>query len=82
MGLTIERYQADHGSYPETLDAIEPRLGGSMSVDPFTGQPYHYRRSVDSFCLYSVDANLTDDGGIVDSQNVWLGDLVWRGAME
>jgi len=82
MGLVIEQYQADHGLYPDTLDSIEPRLGGSMPVDPFTGEPYHYRRTGDSFRLYSVGANLTDDGGIVDTRSTSLGDLVWRGREE
>jgi hypothetical protein len=78
MGLVLEQYQADHGSYPDTLDAIEPRLGGSLPVDPFSGEQYHYRPTGDSFRLYSVGRNLTDDGGI-DVRRARFDDLVWRG---
>jgi len=79
MGLVLEQYQADHGSYPDTLDAIAPRLEWSLPVDPFSGEQYHYRRTGDSFRLYSVGRNLTDDGGIVDTRSTSLGDLLWRG---
>jgi len=82
MGLVLEQYQADHGSYPDTLDAIAPQMGWSMPVDPFSGKPYHYRRTGDTFRLYSVGANLTDDGGIINPQYSWSGDLVWRGRPE
>jgi len=76
MGLLLEQYGAAHGSYPDRLEAIAPRLGGPMPVDPFTGDPYHYYPSGDSFRLYSVGRNLTDNGGRHD----WgEGDIVWRG---
>jgi hypothetical protein len=32
-------------------------------VDPFSGQPFHYRREGNDFVLYSVAENLEDDGG-------------------
>ena len=76
MGLLLEQYQADHGSYPDTLDAIAPRLEWSLPVDPFTGEQYHYRRTGDSFRLYSVGDNLTDEGGRHDYKQ---GDILWRG---
>jgi hypothetical protein len=76
MGLVLEQYQADHGSYPDTLDAIAPRMEWSMPVDPFTGEPYHYRPTGDSFRLYSVGFNLTDEGGRHDYNQ---GDILWRG---
>ncbi len=79
MGILLEQYQAWNGSYPERLDAIAPDLGDTLPIDPFTGEPYHYLPSVDSFLLYSVGHNLSDDGGRHD----WLGgDLVWRGVEE
>jgi len=79
VGLAIEQYQADHGSYPDSLDAIAPQMGWSMPVDPFTGEPYHYYPSADSFQLYSVGSNLVDDGG---TPHPGRGDLVWRGREE
>ena len=82
MGLVLEQYQADHGSYPDSLDAVEPRLGGSIPVDPFTGEQYHYSRIGNSFRLYSVGRNLTDDGGTFYSLYESSGDIVWWGRKE
>jgi hypothetical protein len=76
LGLLIERYKAKNGSFPGTLDDIAAELGGSVPVDPFTGRPYHYRPSEDTFLLYSVGRNLRDDGGRHDFVG---GDIVWRG---
>jgi len=80
MGLLLEQYQSQHGSYPGTLDAIAPNLGGSLPVDPFTGEPFHYQPSGDSFLLYSVGGNLTDDGGTIHHPRT--GDIIWRGRRE
>jgi hypothetical protein len=79
LGLLIERYKAKNGSFPGTLDDIAAELGGSVPVDPFTGRPYHYRPSEDTFLLYSVGRNLRDDGGRHDFVG---GDIVWRGKKE
>jgi len=79
MGLLIEQYHARQGSYPESLDAIAPGLGGELPVEPYTGEPYHYQPSGDSFLLYSVGGNLTDDGGM---HHLVTGDIVWRGQHE
>jgi hypothetical protein len=76
IGISVEQYRASTGSYPATLDAIASSIGGTVPVDPFTGQPYRYQPSSASFLLYSVGPNLTDDGGTVDRR---AGDIVWRG---
>jgi len=80
MGLLLEQYQAQHGTYPQSLDAISPGLGGELPVDPFTGASYHYRPSDDSFLLYSVGMNLSDDGGA--THHHMTGDIIWRGVPE
>jgi len=76
MGLLLERQYADNGQYPDSLDAIAPDLGGTVPVDPFTGEPYRYLPSGDTFRLYSVGPNGADDGGMHDARR---GDIVWRG---
>jgi hypothetical protein len=76
IGISVEQYHASTGNYPATLDALSPSLGGSVPVDPFTGEAYHYQLSAGSFLLYSVGSNLTDDGGRFDFRK---GDIVWRG---
>jgi len=81
MGLLVEQYQAQHGSYPNTLDAIAPLTEWSMPVDPFTGEPYRYYASDNNFQLYSIGWNDIDDGGILGS--TWgEGDIVWRSSTE
>ncbi|MCC6489669.1 MAG: hypothetical protein IT364_19400 [Candidatus Hydrogenedentes bacterium] len=78
LGLSLERYRAKEGSYPETLDAVAPLLEAEVPEDPFTGESYLYKRLGDSFVLYSVGQNLEDDGG----QRQWkYGDVVWRGVI-
>jgi hypothetical protein len=76
IGLSVEQYHAQNGTYPTTLDAIAPSIGGAVPVDPFTGQPYHYQLSSGGFLLYSVGANGVDDRGTQDYRK---GDIVWRG---
>ncbi len=76
MGILLEQYKAQNGSYPAKLDAIAPDIGGSLPVDPFSGEAYHYVPAEDEFLLYSVGRNLVDDGGKHDWRK---GDIVWRG---
>jgi len=76
IGISVEQYHASTGNYPATLDAISSSLGGSVPVDPFTGEAYHYQLSGGSFLLYSVGSNLTDENGMFDFRK---GDIVWRG---
>ncbi len=76
MGLLLEQYNADNGVYPDSLGAIASSLGGALPVDPFTGESYVYQPSANSFLLYGVGMNRTDEGGMHDTPN---GNVVWRG---
>jgi len=76
MGLLIEQHYAEHGSYPDSLDVLAPALGGTVPLDPFSGEPYRYVVNDDGFLLYSVGENQVDDGGVHDHV---IGDWVWRG---
>ena len=51
------------GVYAATENGQMKRSWYGMPVDPFTGEPYHYRTTDDGFLLYSVGQNLTDDNG-------------------
>ena len=79
IGLTVEQYHAQHGEYPQTLEEIASALGGSLPLDPYTGQNYVYKPNGDGFTLYSArgsivppEPNRTPRG--VDAQ----GNIVWR----
>ena len=80
IGLAIEQHHAQHGEYPRTLDDIAPALGGTVPIDPFTGQPFVYQPQSGSFLLYSAMGSAVDFRGrqrpaLVDEQ----GNIVWRG---
>ncbi|HIJ73057.1 MAG TPA: hypothetical protein HPP83_03040 [Candidatus Hydrogenedentes bacterium] len=76
VGLALELYYAEHGTYPDTLGAIAPELGGAVPSDPFTGAPFQYKPEAETFLLYSVGPNRIDDGGR------HYADIVWRGVKE
>ncbi len=62
IALAAKAYQAEHGRYPELLSELEAN-GWELPSDPFTGQPYHYRRERDGFVVWSVGPNMADDKG-------------------
>jgi hypothetical protein len=70
LGLQIEAYEEEHGTYPGSLELL-----GGDATDPFTGEPYVYRPGGTEFLLYSPGAD-GDDGGEVAQRG---GDIVWRG---
>lgn len=58
--LKLEAYHKTHGRYPPSLQA----LGNSpYFTDPFPNKPFVYRPQGNSYVLYSVGPNTTDDGG-------------------
>lgn len=63
LGLALSQYRAEHGSYPATLQTLAGTLEGPLPRDPMTGNAFLYRREGDGYVLYSVGANLKDDGG-------------------
>ena len=77
IGLLLETHYAETGSYPDSLDAVAHDLGGSVPVDPFTGQPYVYIPGEHTFTLYSVGVNWRDFGG---RHAFFAGNIVWRGS--
>jgi hypothetical protein len=84
VACALERYRLANGNYPENLDVLSPKYISKLPHDVINGGPLKYRRTEDSFTLYSVGWNGTDDGGKVvlttgknprwDQNN---GDWVW-----
>lgn len=69
VGFALAAYHADHGTYPESLNALSPKYITRVPNDLYTEQPLHYRREGAGCLLYSVGANGVDDGGrTFDSQ--------------
>ena len=67
MGLAA--YRVDHGDYPAELSALSPVYFRSVPDALFTDKPLRYRRAGKGYLLYSVGANMTDDGGESDGKN-------------
>jgi len=64
-GVAIICYQQAKGQYPESLnELVDCGYLKQVPVDPWSNKPLVYRRSQDSFLLYSVGRNFTDDGGV------------------
>jgi hypothetical protein len=68
VGYALAAYNADHGAFPDSLDALVPDLLPAVPLDPFTGDPLRYELKGDGFLLYSVGANGRDDGGLMDGR--------------
>ncbi len=74
-GLASFRYKQAHGTWPQSLDALDLK----NVTDPFSGQPLHYRVEGEGFVVYSVYEDQKDNGGIAEPVEKRGGcDMVWR----
>lgn len=80
IALALAAYKARFGSYPESLQRLEARLGWKLPDDPFSDKPFRYKRQGKGFLLCSLGPNLKDDGGIVSSnpREPDEKDIVWK----
>lgn len=70
LALHVERYRADHGAYPASLDALVPSYLPTLPIDPWDGKPLKFV-PVDPttdpfgrpFILYSVGSDEADNNG-------------------
>jgi len=53
IGVALEVYRSEKGTYPETLEEVAGVLGGVVPLDAFTGKPYLYEPRGHSFVLQS-----------------------------
>ncbi|MBW3542227.1 MAG: hypothetical protein KY476_18315, partial [Planctomycetes bacterium] len=68
VALALAAHHNEHGRYPKTLAELSPRYVENVPKDFFTNEPLKYQPRQDGYLLYSVGANLQDDGG------AWLGE--------
>jgi hypothetical protein len=61
--LALAEYRAQHAGYPVSLAGLVPANLPELPTDGFSGKPLIYLRVGDGYTLYSVGANLKDDGG-------------------
>jgi hypothetical protein len=63
LALALSAYRADHGKYPEKLDALAPKYLPTVPGDLFSGGALVYRLTDTGYLLYSVGVNGKDDSG-------------------
>jgi len=64
--LALARYEQEKSRYPESLDVlVETGYLKEMPNDPYSDGPLVYKKTDESFILYSLGENLSDDGGQV-----------------
>jgi len=62
--LALARYEKEKSEYPESLDVlVEAGYLKDIPDDPFSDGPLVYKKTDESFILYSLGENLSDDGG-------------------
>jgi hypothetical protein len=83
IACALWRYQKQHGSYPENLDALTPEFMPKVPREVVNEQPLKYRRTSEgSYWLYSVGEDGQDDGGPggkFDAGNTK--DWIWEGSL-
>lgn len=62
VGAAVERYRADKGAYPETLEALVPAYLHELPEDPFSGAAPRYA-TAPSHRIWSVGPDKEDGGG-------------------
>lgn len=61
--LALRAYRLERGSYPPSLDALTPTFLQRVPRDPFSAASFRYRRTKNSYTLYSIGPDGKDDGG-------------------
>jgi hypothetical protein len=79
LGYALAAHRAEKGRYPAKLADLQPGYLKEIPQDRFTGKPLVYKLADEAgktgYTLYSVGANLKDDGGVEDI-GVSNGDIV------
>lgn len=86
VACALERFQQQHGAYPERLEQLTPEFLARLPLDPVSGELLRYRPDGEGrFVLWSVGANLKDDQATPErprksgaAETEPQGDWVWR----
>ena len=78
ISVVLREWHAIHQNFPATLSSLPSYRMESVGTDPFSSAPFIYQRlSSNSYRLYSVGADLVDDGGsLLNEQG--KGDICWH----
>ena len=77
--IAIERFKLAHqGRAPDELNELVPDFLPLIPQDPFIGAPLHYIAGGSKYTVYSVNSDLTDDGGLeVEPNSSGPSDLIF-----
>jgi hypothetical protein len=56
-------HRATCGAYPPELGSLAPKFIARIPADPFTGEDFKFRRTGETYCLYSPGPSNQDHGG-------------------
>lgn len=68
--IALQAYKLERGAYPQTLRGLVPGFLPRVPIDPFSGiAPLRYRRTKNTYILWSIGPDGIDDGGkpVVDA---------------
>ena len=83
IACALERYHLANNQYPESLAALTPQFVEKLPHDIINAGELKYRKTNDTFVLYSIGWNEKDDGGTPtptkngNLQDLENGDWVW-----
>ncbi len=66
LSLALAAFKAEKGVYPQKLSELSPAYIKTVPADIFAEGPLIYKRDGKGYLLYSVGANMKDDGGVED----------------
>jgi hypothetical protein len=73
--IALRRHKEETGTWPNTLEQIEPKLPEQMLIDPQNNDTYVYKRDGNDFVFYSKGPNGIDEGGVAskpaDDYPIW-----------
>lgn len=78
VGFALAAHRYEQGDYPASLTELVPNVLDEVPLDPWSGRELIYRPTDDGYVLYSVNADLQDNGGVWFADRDWedLGDIV------
>ncbi len=65
VALAVAARRAERDSYPASLADLQAE-GWDLPTDPFSGEPFRYRREGDGFVVWSIGPDMDDDNAARD----------------
>lgn len=56
--IAIKKYEIEHSTWPDSLNAIKSGVPAEAFIDPFTGEPLQYENHGESFSLFAESAKI------------------------